>query len=152
MSHVTKLAGVVITDIGAVRAAVNELNSLGINVEIGENQKPRVHGYDSVAVCDYVLKLSGAYDVGLKKNAQGNYEPVLDVYQHHVAKAGLGATCPMPGSASYMSQEATQHEIGRFLSLYAKHAALNAAASAGHTVENIYTDEVGNIQIVLAVA
>jgi hypothetical protein len=151
MSHVTKLAGVVITDIGAVRAAVAELNSQGVSVEIAENQKPRVHGYDSVEKCDFVLKLKGAYDVGLKKNKEGNYEPVLDVYQGHVGKY-LAPTCPVPGTRAYQSQEHTQHEIGRFLQLYAKHAAMNAAANAGHTVETCTIDDTGNINLVLAVA
>lgn len=151
MSHVTKLAGVVITDVGAIRAAVSELNSLGINVTLTENAKPRVHGYDSVEQCDLVLKLDGAYDVGLKRNAEGNYEPVLDVYQGHVGKY-LGATCPLPGTASYRSQEHTQHEIGRLLQIYAKHAAMNAAMNAGHIIEGCHTDAEGNIQLVLAVA
>ena len=151
MSHVTKLAGVVITDIGAVRAAVQELNSLGVTVGIAENQKPRVHGYDSVEKCDYVLTLPGAYDVGLKRNAEGNYEPVLDVYQGHVGRY-LAPTCPVPGTRAYQSQEHTQHEIGRFLQLYAKHAAMNAAATAGHIVDSCFTDAEGNIQLVLAVA
>ena len=151
MSHVTKLAGVVITDVGAIRAAVQELNSLGVNVTLTENAKPRDHGYDTVETCDLVLKLDGAYDVGLKRNAEGNYEPVLDVYQGHVGKY-LGATCPLPGTAGYRSQEHTQHEIGRLLQLYAKHAAMNAASAMGHVVDSCSTDAEGNIQLVLAVA
>lgn len=151
MSHVTKLHGVVISDISAVRAAVQELNSQGVNVTLAENQKPRVHGFDSVETCDYVLKLTGAYDVGLKRNAEGNYEPVLDVYQGHVGNAGLRATCPMPNTAAYRSQQHTQHEIGRFLQSYAKHAAINAATSQGHTVETCSMDGEGNVQLVLAV-
>lgn len=151
MSHVTKLQGVVITDVGAVRAAVAELCASGINVRITENQKPRVHGYDSVETCDLVLKLDGAYDVGLKLNAEGNYEPVLDVYQGHVGQY-LRATCPLPGTARYQSQEQTQHEIGRFLQLYAKHAAMNAAMSAGHVIESCDVDAEGNVQLLLAVA
>lgn len=151
MSHVTKLTGIVIADIGAVRQAVAELNQQGINVRMVENAKPRVHGYDSVETCDYVLKLDGAYDVGLKRNAEGNYEPVLDVYQGHVGKY-LGATCPAPGTAAYRSQEHTQHEIGRFLQTYSKHVAMNAAMAAGHVIESCDVDTDGNVQIVLAVA
>lgn len=151
MSHVTKLQGVVIADIGAVRAAVSELNAAGINVSIVENAKPRVHGYDRVETCDFVLKLDGAYDVGLKRNADGAYEPVLDVYQGHVGKY-LGATCPVPGTAAYAGQEYTQHQIGRFLQGYAKHAAMNAAMSAGHVIESCDVDADGNVQLVLAVA
>jgi hypothetical protein len=150
MSHVTKLSGIVITDLGAVRQAVASLNSQGINVRIVENAKPRVHGYDSVETCDLVLKLDGAYDVGLKRNAEGNYEPVLDVYQGHVGRY-LGATCPVPGTAAYASQEYTQHQIGRFLQEYGKHVAMNAAMAAGHVIESCDVDADGNVQIILAV-
>lgn len=151
MSHVTKLEGVVISDMNAVRAAVSELNSAGINVRLVEGPaKPRVHGYDTVETCDFVLALPGAYDVGLKRNAQGNYDPILDVWQGHVGKY-LGATCPLPGTAAYRSQEHTQHEIGRFLQTYAKHAAMNSAMAQGYLIESCGIDAEGNVQLVLAV-
>ena len=151
MSHVTKLEGVVIRSLSAVRAAVSELNSQGINVRILENAKPRVHGMDDAPVCEYVLKLDGAYDVGLKRNAEGNYEPVLDVYQHHVGRI-LGATCPMPGTAGYLSQEATQHEIGRFLQGYAKHAAIETAVAQGYVIDSCTLDNDGNVQLMVSVS
>jgi len=151
MSHVTVLEGVTITSINAVKQAVQELNQQGINVRLQEGGKPRVHGYDSVQECDYVLKLDGAYDVGLKRNEEGNFDPILDVYQGHVGRY-LGASCPLPGTARYASQEQTQHEIGKFLQLYAKHAALEAAMNEGHMVDSCTFDSDGNIQIVLAVA
>lgn len=151
MSHVTKLTGVVISDLRAVRAAVAELVSKGVSITLVENEKPRVHGYDEAPICDYVLKLSGQYDVGLKKNDAGAYEPYLDVYQHHVANAGLGALCPMPGTAGYLSQEATQHEIGRFLQMYAKHAAMLSMTDQGHVVSDCYVMPDNSIQLVFAV-
>lgn len=151
MSHVTKLEGVVIRSMNAVRAAVAELNQQGINVRLVENQKPRVHGYDTVDTCEYVLKLDGAYDVGLKRNEQGNYDPILDVWQGHVGRY-LGATCPLPDTAAYRSQQHTQHEIGRFLQTYAKHAAIETAVAQGYVIDSCMVDQDGNVQLMVAVS
>ena len=144
MSHVTRLKGIAIKDVRAIQGAVGKLQAKGIKCSLETNAKPRVHGYDAAPVCDYVLKLNGAYDVGLQKQADGTFEPVFDTYQNHVGKE-IGATCPIPSSP----QGKQQHQMGQFLQFYAEEAARNQALSQGYMVESSDTDAEGNIQLVL---
>lgn len=144
MSHVTHLKGVLIKDVKAMKAAVADLNRKGIKCSLIENSKPRVHGMDQSPMCEYVLKLNGAYDVGFKKQADGSFEPVFDTYQNHVGNQ-IGATCPMPNTAGGKQQ----HQMGQFLQAYAEHAARNQAVAQGYMVESASTDADGNVNLVL---
>jgi hypothetical protein len=144
MSHVTRLKGVKITDVRAVEAAVKKLQAKGIKCSLVTNQKPRVHGMDASPVCEYVLKLNGAYDVGLQRKEDGSYEPVFDTYQNHVGNQ-IGATCPMPNTAGGRQQ----HQMGQFLQAYAEEAARNQAAAQGYMVESSTCDAEGNVNLVL---
>jgi hypothetical protein len=144
MSHVTKLKGVKITDLRAVQAAVAKLQQKGIKCSLVQNQKPRVHGMDAAPVCEHVLKLNGAYDVGLQKQKDGSYEPVFDTYMNHVGKE-IGATCPMPNTPAGRQQ----HQMGQFLQAYAEEAAKNQAIAQGYLVESTSTDNDGNVHLTL---
>lgn len=144
MSHVTRLRGVKFNDVDAMRKAVKRLNDKGIKCDLVENQKPRVHGMDSSPVCPYVLKLSGAYDVGFEKATDGSFTPVFDTYQNHVGNQ-IGATCPMPNT----TEGRMQHQMGQFAQLYAEEAAVNQALSQGYMVESTSTDADGNVNLVL---
>jgi hypothetical protein len=144
MSHVTRLRGVKIIDTKAIESAVADLQKKGIKCSLVRNSKPRVHGMDASPVCDYVLKLNGAYDVGLEKQADGSYSPVFDTYQNHVGKE-IGATCPMPNTAAGKQQ----HQMGQFLQSYAEHAARNKAVAEGYMVESSAVDGEGNVNLVL---
>lgn len=144
MSHVTKLKSVQITDVRALRAAVAKLQSKGIKCSLVENEKPRVHGYDAAPTCEYVLKLDGAYDLGLQKQEDNSYIPVFDTYQNHVGKQ-IGATCPIPSTAAGRQQ----HQMGQFLQAYAEEAARNQAMSQGYMVEDTTTDAEGNVHLTL---
>jgi hypothetical protein len=143
------MQGIVISDVNALRAACNELISGGLRAELVENQKPRVHGYDSAPTCEFVLKLTGCqYDVGFKRNAKGEYEPVFDVYGNHVGgRLGAEHACEVPNG--FEGQALRQ--LGKFSQTYAKHAAMNQAAAEGYTIDTIQTDAKGNLQILLAV-
>lgn len=145
MSHTTTLRNVQIRDVAAIRAAAAELNAAGIKCSIVENVKPRMYYPDQHAECALVLKLDSCkYDVGFDKQEDGTYAPVFDLWDNIVSKK-LGATCPMPGTPGAKEQ----HAIGKFLQGYAKHAAQNAAIMAGYSVESCYTDQSGNVQMVL---
>lgn len=144
MSHVTRLKGVKITDARAIQSAVAKLQAKGIKCSLAENEKPRVHGMDASPMCEYVLKLNGAYDVGFQKQADGSYEPVFDTYQNHVGKE-IGATCPLPNTPGGRQQ----HQMGQFLQAYAEEAARNQAMRDGYMVESTSTDAEGNVNLVL---
>lgn len=152
MSHVTVMQGVVIQDRAALTSAINELiQKHGLRGRIVENQKPRVHGYDSAPTCEIVLKLEGCnYDVGFQKQADGTYTPVFDVYGNHVGRAGLAAThaCEVP--AGFEGQALTQ--LGKLSQLYAMHAAMNQASAEGYVVDSCTVDaKTGEMRLLLNV-
>lgn len=147
ISHTTTIGTVAITDIAALRAAVNDLKNSGVQCELAEKTKPRMYFNHQEVQCDYVLKLPmSKYDVGFQKQENGTYLPMTDLYGNHVA-GQLGASCPMP-----QSQEGrAQHAVGKLMQGYARHAATNAARAKGYTVERSFTDKDGNAQLVLGV-
>lgn len=149
MSHTTTLKAVVIRDVTALRMAVDELKSNGINCDLIENAKPRMYFNNQHSTCDYVLRLNDSkYDVGFDRQADGTYVPVFDEWQNIVAKQ-LGAdvnVCPIPTS----KEGKAQHQIGRFFQSYSKHAAVNAAVSQGYMVESSTVDDEGNVHLTLA--
>lgn len=84
MSHFTTIK-TKIADIEALRLAVKEMG-----LELVPNQRPR--GYRMGDLCDYVVRLKGPYDVGLKKNPTGTYDIVADWWMDHVeSEVGPGA-------------------------------------------------------------
>lgn len=146
MSHTTTLKGVLIKDISALRAAVNDLKIAGVNCDLVENAKPRMYYSNQHNNSAYVLKLhDGQYDVGFDKQADGTYAPVFDEWGRHVS-GKIGASCPMPNTA----EGKAQHAIGQLLQSYQKHVAINAAVMQGYSVEGTHTDNEGNIHLVIA--
>lgn len=142
------MKAVTIKDVAALRAAVADLQAEGVNCSLVENARPRMYYQSQHGTCDYVLKLQGKYDVGFDKQADGSYVPVFDEHAYHVANQ-IGAdvnVCPMPTTA----EGRAQHQIGKFMSHYAKNAAINAAVADGYCVESSYVDETGSLQLVLA--
>lgn len=148
MSHTTTIGTVKITDIDALRAAVAELQSTGVQCELVERQKPRMYFDNQHGVCDYVLKLPNSpYDVGFDKQKDGSYAPVTDLHGNHVGKQIGAMNCAIPNTQSGRAQ----HAIGRLMQNYAKNAAMNAARRAGHSVARSFIDDQGNAQVVLNV-
>jgi len=136
MSHTTTIKGVKIKDEAAIRSAVQELRSQGININLLENVKPRMYSAaqaDALGVCEYVLHLPDCrYDVALKKQEDGTFAPAFDEWQGHVA-GQLGAACPMPNTP----EGKAQHQIGKFMQAYGKHAVVNKARNMGQTVQDV---------------
>ena len=109
MSHTTEIKGVPIRNISALRLAVAALKSRGINVDLVENEIPRMYfdnqirnqiakvperaaSYDlneDPERCDYVLKVHDAfYDVGLLRKKDGSYAPIFDNYARPSRRSG----------------------------------------------------------------
>lgn len=84
MSHFT-VVRTKISDIEALRLAVKEMG-----LELLQSARPR--GYYMGELCDYVIRLKGPYDVGLKKNPNGTYDIVTDWWMGYVEReVGPGA-------------------------------------------------------------
>ena len=97
MSHTTTIHSVKVTDIRALENAVRDLQNKGVNIDLVRDQAPRMYYRDQHGKCDYVVKLSGNYDVGFVKQEDGSYSPVFDEWNHDVANS-LGAdvnVCPI---------------------------------------------------------
>lgn len=148
MSHITR-TNLRITDTSALRSAVNDLKSQGINCDLLENASPRIYAGDHGGECDYVLRLNdAAYDVGFRKQGDGSFAPEADFWDNKIANQ-LGAdvnVCPMPTS----HEGRVQHQLGKLMQAYAKAAAVNAAVQQGYSVESSDIDADGNVQVVLA--
>lgn len=93
--------------------------------------------------CEYVLHLDNSkYDVGLKKQEDGTYSPVMDLYEGHIGRQ-IGAACPMPNT----EEGRAQHHIGKFAQEYNKHATINAAVRQGYSIESTEEDAEGNYHV-----
>lgn len=151
MSHTTKITGIAIRDVAAIRSAVADLNAKGVAVELLENAMPRmyyragVNGKDQHGKCAFVLRLTGEpggereqYDLGLDLQEDGTYAPIFDEWDNHVANQ-LGAdvnVCPIPSTP----EGRAQHQIGSFVQKYATHAAINAAKAKGYSIKGTTFD------------
>lgn len=147
MSHTTTIKGLAIRDVRAIRKAVEDLKASGVNCDLLENTSPRLWGVRQKR-SEFVLRLHETrFDVGLDLQPDGTYVPVFDEHAHIVGNQ-LGADvnfCPMPTTR----EGRAQHQIGKFVSNYAKHAAINTAVEQGYTVEQAYVDQNQNVQLVI---
>jgi hypothetical protein len=146
MSHTTTLKGVVIKDVSALRAAVAELITQGVNCALLENAKPRMYYKDQHQNSAFVLNLKDSqYDVGFDKQSDGSYSPVFDQWSNYVSSK-IGAACPLPTTA----EGKAQHAIGKLLQSYQKHVAINQAVMAGYSVESAVYDDQNNLQLTIS--
>lgn len=152
MSHTTTINSVVIRSATALRQAVAELQSQGVQCSLLEDAKPRMYYTHQEERCDFVLRLDNAryngknYDIGFKKQDDGTYSAIFDEWGSAVS-GQVGAACPMPNTPEGRSQ----HAIGRLLQEYAKFAAIESAVAQGYIVESTTKDAEGNYQLQIAV-
>jgi hypothetical protein len=146
MSHTTTLKGVEIKDRVAIVAAVKELKAKGVAIELRENAKWRGYFTHQGRVVDLVLHLTNCpYDIGLKLDEKGHYQPEFDLWANKVSQQ-LGAdaqVCALPGT----DEGKAQHAIGQFMAAYAKHASINAASAQGYTYLGETLDKQGNTHL-----
>ena len=138
MSHTTTIKEIEITDVDALKAAVNELKEKGIRCDLLENAIPR--GYysnqEGLGKADYVLHLEDSpYDIGFyKQNGKNAYEVRADLYADKIKKV-IGVDGSGPNAS-----------MGKLFQLYAVHAATRKAVSQGYQVSRIQKED-GTIQL-----
>lgn len=130
MSHTSKISKIRITDIAALKAAVQDLNKLGIKCSLLENVKPRAF-YDTqqgMGTAPYVLRLDDcAYDVGFYNDENSKvYEPRTDLFGDKV-RSLIGVSGSEP-----------QDHIGKLLNAYSAQAAIRQAISKGYQAQRVY--------------
>lgn len=129
MSHTSTVKSIAITNIAALRAAVDELAKSGIKISLIEKATPRAYfsNQAGMGLADYVVQIPDAkYDIGLYKKDDGSYEARTDFYGGTVERV-LGATPT--------SKEAEgQAKMGKLFQMYGVHAATMAARAKGYMV------------------
>lgn len=144
MSHTTAIESIVFSDIQALKAAVNELNSKGVRCSLDTNAVPRAFyaNQQGMEMAPFVLRLTDCqYDVGFYPRAQGGgFEARTDLFANRVADV-LGA--PISGKETAM-----QGALGKLNQMYAVHAATRAAAAKGHNVRRVNGSD-GSIKLVV---
>lgn len=144
MSHTTAIKGVQITDVAALRSAVNDLNKAGVQCTLIENAKPRAYYSDQegLGMADLVLQLPNAqYDVGLYKQDK-NYEARTDFYGGSVERQ-LGVKDD--------SVKGDQKKLGKLYQMYAVNATERSLAMKGISSRRT-TKQDGTIQLMAQVA
>jgi hypothetical protein len=151
MSHTTAIKGVNITNIDALRAAIEELAEKGIKINLTEGGTPRsyysAHGreQEGMGKADFVIGLAdAAYDIGLYLGEDGVYEARTDFWNYNVksVESVLGAAASAP-------EYETQAKMGKLFQAYAIHATLATARMQGKSVQRI-TKKDGTEQLVVA--
>ena len=144
MSHTSVIDAVKITDINALKAAVEELRKSGIDIKLVKGGTPRAFFANQTGLgpADYVLHLGGSpYDVGLYLNPESkSYEARTDLYGGYVAK--------VLGAKAQGKETAGQASLGRLYQGYAIHAAMRQAAKQGYTVSRVNGKD-GSVKLVL---
>lgn len=145
MSHTTTVDEIVFSDIEALKAAVAELNSKGVQCSLVPNATPRAFytNQEGLGPADWVLNLSQSrYDVGFYRDA---------------AKKGLVARADFFGSdisrqigakRTNAKETDAQCAMGKLNQLYAVHAATRQAIRQGYNVQRRVKED-GSIQLVL---
>lgn len=148
MSHTTTIGSVVITDINALTAAINELKREGVKCDLLENARPRAY-YDNQAgmgQAPYVVQLSDAqYDIGLyeQQDNPGAYEPRTDFYGGSVER--------VLGQKGIEGDTPDQTKLGKLTQRYAICAAERQAILQGYVSQRT-TKQDGTMQLVLTAA
>ncbi len=144
MSHTSTIKGIKITEVSALRKAVNELAKSGMKIELKENATPRAYFSNQAGMgkADFVVYLADAkYDIGLYKQADGTYEPRTDFFGGSVEK--------LLGAQASKKENTEQAKLGKLIQLYGIHAATEKATKQGYTVQRQFGKD-GAIKLVIA--
>lgn len=145
MSHTTEIKSIVFTDLGALHAAVAELNKSGVSCQLVPDATPRAfyENQEGLGRAPYVLKLNTCpYDVGFYSNNKGGYTARTDLWMNHVSNV-LGA--PVQGN-----ENPQQAALGKLYQSYAINAAVRQAAKQGYRVSRT-TKQDGTVQLTMTV-
>lgn len=160
MSHNVALKGTKLKDLTALRIACDELAKEGAKIRFDETAKTfrTYHGEDPK--CDAAIIMgNGTLDIGLRKTADGSYEPVFDPYgfsadlsvdgkavNFNEPKAASGRA--RYGNADYDEQYA-RSRIGKLLQRYGVVVTERMAAKSGKTYSRVKNAETGALVVTL---
>lgn len=145
MSHTTTVNSIKITDINALRSAVEELSRLGMRISLKQDATPRAYysEQEGMGLADYVVQLDDSkYDIGLYKSKDGHYEARTDFYS--------GSVESVLGVQAGEGEDVSQARMGKLYQMYAVHAAEQQAFRQGYTASRHEMAD-GTLQVRVAV-
>lgn len=133
MSHTATVDNVPIKFVQSLRQCVEELKAKGLNIDLVENQKPRMYFDNQISkqvksqdtkgefdynddpdVCDYVLRVNDAYyDVGFLRKKDGSYTPIFDDYCYGAIGSATGGNGPIRDTLGAKFEGEIRHWDGR---------------------------------------
>ena len=140
MSQTYNVAEIPVRDFDALAATLLELNAAGSRCELRKKARPRNYYEDQFKrhlgreseIADYVIHLpDSAYDVSL---LQDKKDPTAFVPYFDPHAGSIGSVLGVPMEKGATDQ---RHHIGKLLSTYSRHAALNVATRQGLTIQNV---------------
>jgi hypothetical protein len=139
MSHTTVINNIEVTDVNALRQAVQELKSKGVDCSLIENAIPRAFYANQAGMSDkadiVVKDNSGPYDIGFYRRGDGKgYEMRMDTYGGSIGKSFGTSESP----------------VGKLMQLYGVHAATRKAVQQGYSVRRKELDD-GTIKLFVEV-
>ena len=142
MSHNITIKDVKITDMGALKSAIKELQGEGVGITLHDNGTFRSYsGQDNKS--DYTIEVKNSnHDVGLVKQEDGSYSAVFDPYGGGVNKA-LGA------DRKFVTGHDPKAFIGKLMQTYALCKAEVESAMQGYTTSREMNLETGVISLVV---
>ena len=143
MSHTASIKGIKITNIDALRTAIEDLNEQGIQCSLQDNATPRAYFKDQAGMgkADHVVTITNCpYDLGLYKQPDGTYEVRTDFWAGAVERVfGVKASDPA---------KADQAKLGKLFQAYGLAAATIEATQRGYTVRRVEAEN-GTMQLIV---
>lgn len=125
MSHNVLIQNVKITSLDALRRAITELHTEGVNVALLEQTTFRTYrGQDNR--CDLCISLpNGNYDVGLKLQRDGSYIPICDASM--MPRDGSSISCRLGPGVDW-----SRAAIGKLMQRYSTCVAEDSLQLSGY--------------------
>ena len=149
MSHNVDLKGVKLKDTTALKKACEELAAEGSKIKLDMTAKTFRTYSGQNNKCDGAIIMDGPHDIGLKKQADGSYQPVFDPYGFSPALASdrsAEAFCPVPTG----DQGHAQRMIGKLLQRYGVCITEREAAMQGKNFTRTTDQKSGVVELTIS--
>jgi hypothetical protein len=147
MSHNVQISGVKIANMDALRSAIDELRTGGVDISLDQCGTFRTYrGQPNRA--EYTIHLPReTYDIGLNRTPEGHYAPVFD---HDLIRNGSVACAWEPGERP-SADDRVAGAIGKVMQMYSVHLMEREAAMKGYSTRR-ESAENGAVEVVVDMA
>lgn len=154
MSHNVAIKGVAIKSLSALKTAISVLRvEQGIPVTFHEGTTHFRTYYGQDDRCDHMIDVAGAnHQIGVKKNADGEYQLVFDPYSS--GGKGIGSFLGVPPDPKVkvdvadFQQHNAAHAVGKLTQMYTVCVTEETLREDGMSVERMFNEQTGNYDLV----